>query len=325
MITIYTLIVIFSIGVQAFFTACEMAFTSVNKIKLKELIDSGDLEAVEIHNFVKKEGMYLGTTLVGTNIAVVVASISSARIFTEYFNPAISPLLATICLVPITLIFAEIVPKIIARHFSTEFALKAVVPLKKFFRLFYPVIAGVNYIAKIILTPFSKNNESKGVMFTKTDLKKLLIMGQEKGEMEADEVELIHKILDFGAKRVENIMIPLYRISSISVNDNVKNIKRLVEHTGFSRIPVYENNKNNIVGIVNIYEILFNPEEVKDNEEVKSFIRDIVSVNRRDNLNIVLTRLIHQKSPMGIVLDQEEKVVGIITIEDILEEIVGEI
>ena len=184
---------------------------------------------------------------------------------------------------------------------------------------------GVNYIAKIILTPFTKNNESKGVMFTKTDLKKLLIMGYEKGEMEADEVELIHKVLDFGAKRVENIMIPLYRISSISSTDCVKNIKRLVEHTGFSRIPLYEESKNNITAIVNIYDVLFSPDEVMDDEEVKKFSRDIVPINRKDTLNIVLTRLIHQKSPMGVVVGPDEEVVGIITIEDILEEIVGEI
>ena len=137
-------------------------------------------------------------------------------------------------------------------------------------------------------------------------------------------MELIHKVLDFGAKKVERIMVPMYRVSSIGADDTVGNLKRLVSLTGFSRVPVYRENKNKIAGIVNIYDILFSTNDIDDNALVEDFLREPVYVKREDGLDIALARLRHKEQPMGIVTERENSVVGIITIEDMLEEIVGE-
>ncbi|RKY42579.1 MAG: hypothetical protein DRP85_02265 [Candidatus Makaraimicrobium thalassicum] len=325
MITLYTVLALAAIMMQAFFTATEMAFTSVSRIKLRSLTDSGDPHALKVENFLKKEGVYLGTTLVGTNIAVVTSSVLATRIFTEYFGPGISPVLTIAVMVPLTLVFAEIVPKMIARQFSMPLAQKTVIPLRSFFRLFYPLIVAVNFMAKIFLAPFGKQGAPWDVTFTKNDLKRILLSGHETGEVKADEVAIIHRILDFEAKKVESIMVPLYRVASISADDTTDNLKRLVSITGFSRIPVYADNKSNITGIVNIYDILFTAEEDDGRTPVKDFIRDPVYVNRKDGLDIALARLRHKKQPMGIVADKDDNVVGIVTIEDMLEEIVGEI
>lgn len=325
MITLYTILALGAIAMQAFFTATEMAFTTVNRIKLKTLVDSGDAHALRLNNFLKKEGVYLGTALVGTNIAVVVSSVLATRILMEYFTPSISPILAIIVMVPITIVFAEIIPKMIARQFSTDLALRVVVPLNSFFKLFYPLIKTVDSIARFILAPFGKKNQTWDLTFTKGDLKKMLLLGYQTGKVEADEVELIHKILDFGSKKVEKIMVPLYRISSIEAGDTTDDLRKLVILTGFSRIPVYEKRKNNIIGIVNIYDILFELEKENKKTLVKDFIRDPVYINSNDGLDIALTRLRHRKQPMGIVVEKDDSVAGIVTIEDILEEIVGEI
>ena len=325
MITLYTILVLAVILMQAFFTASEMAITSTDRIRLKGLVASGDPHALKLDNFLKKEGVYLGTTLVGTNIAVVISSVLATRIFMEYFSPNISPVLATVVMVPLTLVFAEIVPKIIARQFSTAFALRAVNPLSGFYRIFRPLIVTVNAAARFLLMPFGKRKAPWDLTFTKSDLKKILLLGYETGEVEADELKLIHKILDFGAKKVEKIMVPLYRVSSISADDVTDNLKRLVSLTGFSRIPVYEKGKNNIIGIVNIYDILFTTQEGGEKALVEEFIREPVYVNRKGSLDIALARLRHKKQPMGIVVDEGDNVAGIVTIEDMLEEIVGEI
>ncbi|MGB2600758.1 MAG: hemolysin family protein [Candidatus Omnitrophota bacterium] len=325
MITIYTILVFGAIFMQAFFAASEMAFTSVNRIKLKSLVESGDSQATKLDAFLHQESGYLGSTLVGTNIAVVIASALATRIFAEYFGAAFAPLLATVIMVPLTLIFAEIIPKMISRQFATEFALRAQSALGGFNRLFHPVIVSVNTVAKLILIPFGRGRASWDVTFTKSDIKKIVILGHETGEVEADEVELIHKVLDFGAKKVESIMVPMYRVSSISIDDTTDDLKKLVSLTGFSRIPVYDKNKNNIAGIVNIYDILFQMEEEAAKTAVSDFLREAVYVNRKDSLDIALARLRHRKQPMGIVTEEDNKVVGIVTIEDILEEIVGEI
>lgn len=325
MIPIYTIAIFAAIIVQAFFTASEMAFTSLNKIKFKDLEDSGDPKAAKLKEFFGEEGAYLGTTLVGTNIAVVVSSALATRIFAEYVAPDIVPVLVTVILVPLTLVFAEIIPKMIARHSSTVFALQSVGPLSFFSRLFHPLVLAVNYAAKSLLKPFKSGPASSEIKFSKTDLKRILLHGQETGEVEEDEVELIHKVLDFSSKSVGSIMVPLYRVSSISIDDSIDTLKKLVSLTGFSRIPIYEKNKNSIAGIINIYDILFEMEEEDPMKSLRDYLRDPIFINKNDGLNIALTRLRHKKQPMGIVIDENENVVGIVTIEDMLEEIVGEI
>ncbi len=323
MITLYIFLVLCAIVVQAFFTASEMAFTSVNKIKLKHLSATGNKYAIKADNFLKREGMYLGATLVGTNLAVITSTVLATRIFSEYFGLGASPFIATAVMVPLTLIFAEIVPKIMARESSTAFALKAVKPLSFFLKIFYPVVIVVNFAARIFLLPFGKKRTGWNLTFTKSDLKKILLLGYETGEIEADEVELIHKVLDFDSKKAEKFMIPLSGVSSVSEDDTISDLKKMVALTGFSRVPIYRKTKKNIVGIVNIYDILFNGEEEKNS--ITDFIRETVHISRTDGLDIALARLQHKKQPMGVVINARKEAIGIITIEDILEEIVGEL
>ncbi|MFH1665737.1 MAG: hemolysin family protein [Candidatus Omnitrophota bacterium] len=328
MITIYTILILAAIMMQAFFTASETALTSVNRNMLKRLVESGNSHAINLEKILKEKGGYLGTTLVGTNIAVVISSVLATRISVEYFTPVAAPLLATCIMVPVTLIFAEIVPKMIARQFSVEVALRVAGPLGRFFKLFFPVISAVNSVGVFLITLLGGKSAPEDVNITKRDLKKMLALGHETGAMEADEVEMIHRALDFGAKKIQDIMVPLYRVSSVIVSDTVDDLKKLVSLTGFSRIPVYEGNKNDIIGIANIYDILFTLDETErkqKKQQMKDFVRDPVFVNGSDGLDIALTRLRHHKQLMGIVADKEDKVIGIVTIEDILEEIVGEI
>jgi putative hemolysin len=324
MIPLYTIMVLAAIVFQAFFTASEMAFTSLNKMKLRAMIDAGDEKAGRLKIFLEKEGAFLGTTLTGTNIAVVITSVLATRIFSEYIGPVAAPLAATLCMVPITLIFAEIVPKMIANQFATDIAMSAFPAVEWFHRIFLPLISGLNGAARIILRPFGRKRSTLDITLTKSDLKNILLMGHETGGVESDEIELIHKVLELGGKTIEKIMVPLYRVSSISEDDSVDNLKRLAAMTGFSRIPVYSGAKNKMVGIVNIYDILFSDND-RGASGISGFIREPVFVNISDSLDIALARLRHREQPMGIVLDKDQEVVGVVTIEDILEEIVGDI
>ncbi len=324
MIAIYTVFIVISVGAQAFFTASEMAFTSVNKMRLRALVDSGDERAQALASFLDKEGAFLGTTLTGTNISVVISSVLATRIFSEYFGQPLAAVMATACMVPVTLVLAEIVPKIISWQFSTEFALAAFGPIENFHKLFGPVISVLNASSRFMLRPFGGGKTTLEVTLTKSDLRNILLVGNETGGVETGEVELIHKILEFGTKNVADIMVPLYRVSSVNINDTAENIKNLVAMTGFSRIPVYRENKKNIVGIVNIYDILFSEGSGAD-AGVGSFMRPPVTVSFSDGLDIALARLRHREQPMGIVLNEYGDAEGVVTIEDILEEIVGDI
>lgn len=325
MIIIYTIIILIAVAFSAFFSASEMAFTTVNRLKLNDLADRGEKRARKLKTFLDKEGLFLGTTLVGTNIAVVVSSVLTTRILMEYFESSMAPLLSTVIMVPVSLVFGEIIPKMIAKSFSTELAMNVVSPISGFLKLFKPIIISVNAVAAFLISPFAEKKESWEANVSKSDLKQILLTGHATGEVEADEVELIHKVLDFGGKTVEKIMIPMYIVSSINESDTGVDLKRLVSLTDFSRIPVYSGNKNNIVGIANIYDVLFDVEGEKEKALVKDFMRDPVPVSKDDGLDIALARLRHRKQPMGIVVDEKSNAVGIVTIEDMLEEIVGEI
>lgn len=324
MLTLYTIIALFAIIIQAFFTSSEMAFTSANKLELKRLAEEGDRNARKLLDFMDKEGMFLATTLVGTNICVITSSTLATRVFIEHFGAALAPVFAICVMVPITLILGDITPKMLARHFGTQYALRAITPLSAFFRMFKPLIIAVNAVARAILSPFGTQKKSWDFTFTKSDLKRLLLMGHATGEVNADEVELIHKALDFSGIPVEKIMIPLYRVSAASINSTLEDLRKMVVHTGFSRIPVYEGSKDNIAGIVNVYDILFSDSDSPD-VHLRDFARETVYIDKDDPLDIALTRLRNQKQPMGIVADAAHKAIGVVTIEDILEELVGEI
>jgi len=325
MITIYTLLIIAAVLMHGFFASSEMAITSLNRIRLNSLVEKKDPRALKLKELLGREGSYLGATLVGTNIAMVIASGLATRICAEYFGIEAASIATTLILVPVTLVFAEIVPKMIARQRSTDMALSAVGPLMTFSGFFHPLIVSVNFVAGLILAPFGKDKTPWDVTFTKKDLKRILVSGHASGHVEADEMELIHRVLDFGNKKVDKIMVPLYRLSSISRDDTVDSLKKLVSLTGFSRIPIHSGKKSDIVGVVNIYEVLFAQNEVPGDSPVSGFMREPVCVKRSDGLNVALTRLRNAEQPMGIVTDADESVVGIVTIEDILEEIVGDI
>ncbi|MDD3089632.1 MAG: hemolysin family protein [Candidatus Omnitrophica bacterium] len=324
MITVYTILVFLAILMQSFFTATEMAFTSTNKLKLKNMAEAGDPHAVKLLNFLGREGAFLGTTLVGTNIAVILNSVLATRIFIDHFGHGIAPVLTTLVMVPLTLVFGEILPKIIARQYATGLSLRLITPLSAFFSIFRPIIISVEAVSSFLLSPAGPRKKPWDVTFTKTDLKRLLLMGHETGEVNADEVEMIHKVLDFGAITVEKIMIPLYRATVIGMDESVENLKKLVSLTGFTRIPVYKDHREKIEGVVNIYDVLFS-ENGGEGTPLSDLMRDPVNVSHLDPIDIVLARLRFKKQPMGIVTSQDGTAVGVVTIEDILEEIVGEI
>lgn len=325
MIPLYTAIVLFAFCMHAFFALTEMVFTSANRSAVKELALSGDKRARLTDELLNSNEVFLGTTLVGTNIAVVLYSILATRIFIEYFGSAKASSMTVLFIVPGTLLFAEIIPKMIGKQFATSLSCRLASVVWSFYRVFHPVIITVNFLVGILLVPVQKLKKNQWRRsFTKSDLKRILLLGHETGEVEADEVELIHKVLDFEAKKVSQTMVPLFKVSSIEEEETVETLKRLVALTNFSRIPVYRDKKENLTGVVNIYDILFSHEDVSDSRKVKEFAREPVYVAPTDGLDIALARLRHKKRPMGIVVGQDEKRIGIITIEDILEQIVGE-
>ncbi|MBF0252937.1 MAG: DUF21 domain-containing protein [Candidatus Omnitrophica bacterium] len=250
MIIIYIILTALTFVFHAFFTFNEMAITSLDRIKLKTLVQHKNKQAIKLHNFITSKYGFLGTTLVGTNISVVISAALVTRIFTEILGKENSTGATTLFLVPITLIFAEIIPKSYARQNPTKFALITISFLKIFHMIFMPLIVATSYISSLLLKPLKTKHSPWDIKITKIELENIISSGRTMYDVEDDEVELLQKIITFAHKEVSAVMIPLYRVYSISLNDTIGDLKKIVYLTGFSRIPVYENILPSLNGIM---------------------------------------------------------------------------
>jgi len=328
MISMLVVFILLLIGLNAFFAGSETALTSLNKIRLRHLVESKDKRAILLNNFLKDKSRFLGTTLVGTNIALVMGSALATHLFSVLGLGKNSAFFSTIIMTTLVLIFGEIIPKTFFRQSSNAISLKIIIVLRFFYKLLYPIIFIVSAITKIILWPFKARPEAQAQkpFMSKNDIEEMLsasLSASKKNDfIGPDERTLIQRIFKMGVTTVRKIMIPLNEATLLSKTAEVKDLKALAKSSGFSRIPVYEGRITNIVGIVNVYDILFS---VGDYSTLGNYIQQPFFVNEDERIDRVLHDLRKKKNLIAIVINNEGKGVGLVTIEDLLEELVGEI
>ena len=308
---------------SAFFAGSEAALTAVNKIRLRHLVELGDKRAIETDKFISNEGRFLGTTLVGTNIGVVLASALATKLFANFFGPHNGALISTFIITFIILIFGEIIPKTLFRQSSDSMSLHIIYPLKFVFQLLRPIIWVIDIIKNILFFPFrDKIKKDSDLFMSKKDIELIIATTGSKGMVTHNENVLIQRIFDLGRTTIRKIMMPLSTVALVNMNNSIEQLKELSRKTKFARFPVYVNNITNIVGTVNIYEYFF------DNEQ-KNVVGDYLNkpffVYQTDHVDDILNIMRKNKINMAVVVNSANVPVGIVTIEDLLEEIVGEI
>jgi len=326
MITEYILAIIVCVMMNAFFAGSEAALTSISKIRLRHLIEVGNKRAKVINEFIKKEGDFLGTTLVGTNIAVIVSSALSTKLFSTWFGQN-AAVLSSLCMTILLLVFGELIPKTVFRQSANTISLSVIVPLKLMFRILYPVIFVVTTVTNVIFLPLKKKRAKefdKGPLHTvtETDIETALKAGKEKGIAGPDEKTLIQRIFKMGRTRVLEVMVPLSDATLIDIDNPVEALKNVAIQTRFSRFPVYDGSTTNIVGIINIYDMLFANEMKPD---LRGYLQQAYFIYQNEPVDEVLSDLRRKKKTIAVILDNNSRPIGIVTIEDLLEEIVGEI
>jgi len=318
----YVLAIPLFILLNAFFAGSEVALTSINKIRLRHLVESGDKPAIAIDNFIRKESQFLGTTLVGTNISVITSSALATQLLFNWFGSN-AAVIATVVMATLILVFGEIVPKTIFHQSANTVSRVIIFPLKFMHRVLYPMVFVVTGITNFILRPLKAKKEKTSESFpTRKDIEVVLRTVKQKGFASPDKNVLIQRIFKLGATKIVDIMIPIKNATSLNVTESIQNIKDIAAKTRFSRFPVYENQNSNIIGIINIYDILFATEE---KVSARDYLQTPFFIDANEPVDQVLSELRKKKKPMAIVTDTESKTVGLVTIEDLLEEIVGEI
>ncbi|RXT03609.1 hemolysin family protein [Ammoniphilus sp. CFH 90114] len=318
---------IFFLGIliflSAFFSSAETAYSSVNKIRLRNYVSEnkpGSKKALFISDNFDNA---LSTILIGNNIVNIAAASISAKVATDLFGASSGLVISTLVMTVLILIFGEILPKSIAKENAETYALKISGILLLLINLLKPINFLFGKLKSLVSRMFSNQSESAPSV-TEEEIKVMVDISEEEGVLDKSEKELVHRSLEFNEILVGEILTPRIDMISIEVNHPIEEIKQVFLEERFSRIPVYEEHIDNVIGILSERE--FFAELVQHKEvKVRDLLRKPMFVVTSMKISSLLPELQKTKSHMAIVLDEYGGTSGLITLEDILEELVGDI
>ena len=321
--------------VNAFFAMSEIAFISLNDAKMNKMAEEGNKKAKKISGLLEDPSKFLATIQIGITLGGFLASAFAADAFASKLTPLlsfipispdilqkISLVIITIILSYFTLVFGELVPKKIAMKYYEKISFAVVGVLSGIYKFTKPFVwllsASTNGITKLLGIKETEENT-----VTEEEIKLMIDIGEEKGAIEQQERVLIHNVFEFNDKTAEEIMVPRVDVLAIDVYTKISEAIEIVNRNSFSRLPVYEDSVDNIVGILHVRDLLANENNKED--EIRKILRACVFVPGNKKINKILTELKKKKQSMAIVVDEYGGTAGIVTIEDVIEEIVGEI
>ena len=311
--------ILFLICLSAFFSATETAFSSVNKIRLKNLASNGNKKAARALKMSENYDELLSTILVGNNIANILSSSLATVLFTRLIgNSGVT--IATIVMTVLVLLFGEISPKSIAKEKAESISM-AMAPILKFFII---ILWPINWIFKQwkkLLKKVFRLHPSGGI--TEEELITIVEEVESDGGLDKHGGELIRSAIEFNDLDVEDILMPRVDVIAVEENDSVEKVSGLFKEHGYSRLPVYKETIDHIIGI--IHEKDFHAYVLNGNKTISDIVKPPIVVTEGTKISKLLRILQHSKTHMAIVLDEFGGTVGIATLEDILEELVGEI
>ncbi len=319
MVTIYIVIIVVSVMFSAIFSATETAFSTSNKARLIIKAEDGNRKAKLVLKLIDKYDKLITTILIGNNIVNILAS-SIATVLFCLASPDFGATISTVVMTITVLIFGEITPKALAKEYPETFAC-FIAPFVQFLMfIFTPFNWLFSLWKKAVSSLFKKEEEA-----TVTD-EELLVMvdeAEQEGGINADERELIKSAIEFNDLEVKDILVPRIDVEAIDIETPVHEIREQFAETGYSRLPVYMETIDKIIGILHEKD-LFRIEDDKE-VDIKNLIKPAIYVVANSKISFVLRELQKNKMHMAIVSGEFGETVGIITMEDILEELVGEI
>ena len=310
---------------KAFFSGSEIAMVNCDKLKLRHQAKLGNKGAEKVLRFYKTPDIILGTTLVGTNIATVSISTIGALIFIDLFGSA-GDILAVLFFTPFMLILGEIVPKSVFQQKSDIISTIIIYPLRFFSLLYYPVIFVFSRIARLVTRMVGGNVKPRSGFITREDLRTLLEISETSSHVNRSfDKEKVSRIIRFADTTVGEALIPLAEVVGIPENTTMREAMDIVWRTGFNRLPVYRGNLTNIHGILTLDTWRLMDPDI-ENRTIQEFIDPALYILPKQTIDQVLPMLQTRSADhLAVVVDEFGSATGILTMEDILEEVVGEI
>lgn len=319
---IQLLILVILLLLSAFFSSAETSMTTVNKIRIKALADEGNKRAVTLLKIVDQTGKMLSAILIGNNIVNITASSLATTLAISLFGSQAVGIVTGVMTL-LVLIFGEITPKTMASAHAEQIALAYSGIIWPMMNIMTPVIFIVNKLSSLVLRLLRVDPDTAAAPMTEQELRTLVDVSHEDGVIESEEKQMIYNVFDFGDSQAKDVMVPRADMVSVSLSDSYETISSVFRSEKFTRLPVYENDKDNIVGIINIKDFLF----VDDREhfQASSIMYEPYFTYEYKKTSELMVEMREKSVSLTIVLDEYGAAVGMVTLEDLLEELVGEI
>ena len=317
------IVLIFLLCSSAFFSAAETALMSLSKIRLRHLVDEKIKGADKVEKLVENPSKLLGTILVGNNIANIFASSLATAIAINAFSEG-GVGIATAIMTVVIIIFAEITPKSLAAQNSETISLKVVRLISLLIIIFRPIVAVTTYISNGLITLLGGKANKNQPYITEDELKTIVDVSEEEGVLEIEEKEMIYNVFEFGDLQVKDVMVQRVDIVAINIESTFEEVIEVIKREQFSRIPIYKETIDDIVGILNVKDLVMMQFESGE-FSLEKFMREPLYTFEFKKITDLFREMKKEKNHMAVVLDEYGGTVGIATIEDLVEEIVGDI
>lgn len=317
------LLVVLLLG-SGFFSASETSLMSLSKIRIRYMEDEGVKGAKLVGSLIEKSSDLLSSILVGNNIVNIAATSVSTSLFINIFGDG-GVAIATAVMTVLVLVFGEITPKTIAANSPEKVAVVVSKPISIIMKITKPIVWVFNLLTGIIFKIMGIDNDGVKPFITEEELKAMVNVSHEEGVLEMEEREIINNVFQFGDMQAKEAMIQRLDMVAIDIEDSYDEIIELFKSEKLSRLPVYQESIDDIVGILNIKDIIFLSDEEIGNFDIKDYVREAFFTYEFKKITQLLEEMKKEKTQMAIVVDEYGGTAGLLTIEDLVEVIVGDI
>ncbi len=319
---IQLLILFILLALSAFFSSSETALVTVNKIRMRNMAEGGNKQAETVIKTVENQGKMLSAILIGNNVVNLSASSLATVMASSLFgNKAVG--IATGILTLLILVFGEITPKTMATYSAEKISLKVAGYIYFLMTVLTPVIFLVNLLSGVVLKLCGVDTKEKRESITEDELRTIVEVSHEEGVLETEEKKMITNVFDFGESLAKDIMVPRVDMTFAQVDDTYDQLLEVYRKERYTRIPVYEDSTDNVIGIINVKDLLL----LDSNEEfhIRDYLRQPLYTYEYKKASELMLEMRKSLNNIVIVLDEYGATAGLITLEDMLEEIVGDI
>ena len=318
------LVLIILAVVSFFFSSAETSIIGLSKIRLRHMLQKGIKRAQSVQRLVTKLDKVIAAILIGNNLVNIAISSIVTGIFVQVYGYRWGVVVSTFVTTIILLIFCEVTPKILAAKHSEKVALITAPIMEGVVIVLKPIIAFFIGISNFLLKVFGVGHSKRSPLITEEELRTMIEMGKEEGFLSEEERKMLHRIFEFGDTLLSDVMVTKDKMVAVNINTNSEDLLDLFVEEGHARLPVYSDSLDNIVGIVYARDLLYILRE-KGLFLLQDLVHDACYVSGSMRVSELLKRFQTEKIQIAIIVDKEKKALGLVTLEDLLEEIVGEI